>query len=115
MLQPLGGAPWSRSGPSTCPSRVCVSLLARPRGQITATGTKWLTGVGIEVPQHGTFRLCMDGTERRPHFAGPTATALLKYLEERKFVVPDRSDRRALQITDAGRTWFADLGINAEV
>jgi DNA-binding transcriptional ArsR family regulator len=112
-----GGARTRKLPQNLCDARRCYNHLAgrlgvdlaqaflrlgyaspNPRGReakITASGMKWLTGVGIEVRQQGTFRLCMDGTERRPHFAGPTATALLKYLEERKLVIPDRSDRRA--------------------
>jgi hypothetical protein len=54
----------------------------------------------------------MDATERLPHFAGPAAAAILGYLEARKFVIPDRSERRALRITAAGKLWFAELGID---
>ena len=82
--------------------------------RITAPGQKWLTQIGVDTPDQAAFRLCMDGTERRPHFAGPVATALLGYLEAQKFVVPDRSERRALRITAAGKLWLADLGIDPD-
>jgi hypothetical protein len=52
----------------------------------------------------------MDGTERRPHFAGPAATAILGYLEARKFLIPGC----VLRITAAGKTWLANLGIDPD-
>jgi len=82
---------------------------------ITASGVQWLVHTGVDLPHSRTFRLCMDWTERRPHFAGPVATALLKFLEQRKFLIPDQSERRALRITRAGRNWLANLGIHADV
>jgi DNA-binding transcriptional ArsR family regulator len=79
----------------------------------TALGQQWMTQVGVQVPRQKTFRLCMDGTERRPHFAGPAATAILRFLEAQKFLVPDKSERRVLRITAAGRIWLANLGISS--
>jgi len=82
--------------------------------RITASGQQWLTQIGVGTPDPAAFRLCMDGTERRPHFAGPVATALLGYLEAHEFVIPDKSERRALRITAAGKLWLADLGIDPD-
>jgi DNA-binding transcriptional ArsR family regulator len=82
--------------------------------KITASGQQWLTQIGVKTRHQGAFRLCMDGTERRPHFAGPAATAILGYLEARKFLVPDKSERRVLRITAAGKTWLANLGIDPD-
>jgi DNA-binding transcriptional ArsR family regulator len=70
--------------------------------RLTASGQQWLTQIGIEAPTQGAFRLCMDATERRPHFAGPVATAILGYLEARKYVIPDQSERRALRPASSG-------------
>jgi DNA-binding transcriptional ArsR family regulator len=93
-----------------------VSAAAVPQEQrITVSGLRWLAQIGVRLPPQATFRLCMDGTERRPHFAGPAAAAILKHLEAHKFLVPDKSERRALRITDAGNAWFAKLGIGAGV
>jgi DNA-binding transcriptional ArsR family regulator len=82
--------------------------------KITASGQQWLKQIGVQTPDQATFRLCMDGTERRPHFAGPVATAILGYLEAQKFLIPDRSERRAFRITAAGKIWLANLGINPD-
>lgn len=82
--------------------------------KITASGQQWLRQIGVQTPDRGAFRLCMDGTERRPHFAGPMATAILRYLEAQKFLISERSERRALRITAAGKAWLADLGINPD-
>jgi DNA-binding transcriptional ArsR family regulator len=82
--------------------------------RITASGQQWLAQIGVGIPDQAAFRLCMDGTERRPHFAGPVATALLGYLEAQKFVIPDQSERRALHVTAAGKLWLTDLGIDPD-
>jgi DNA-binding transcriptional ArsR family regulator len=82
--------------------------------KVTASGQQWLTQIGVQIPDQGVFRLCMDGTERRPHFAGPVATAILGYLEAQRFLIPDKSERRALRITAAGKIWLAALGINPD-
>jgi hypothetical protein len=82
--------------------------------KITASGQQWLTQIGVGTADQAAFRLCMDGTERRPHFAGPVATAILGYLETQKLVIPDQSERRALRITAAGKLWLAGLGIDPD-
>jgi DNA-binding transcriptional ArsR family regulator len=132
----LGCARSSRLPRSLCEARRCYNHLAgrlgvdlvqafvrrryvspSPNGRdmrITASGQQWLMQIGVAPLDQAAFRLCMDGTERRPHFAGPVATALLGYLEAQKFVIPDQSERRALRITVAGKLWLADLGIDLD-
>jgi hypothetical protein len=88
-----------------------ASIDARRReAVITVSGASWMRKIGVESPDRRTMRLCMDGTERRPHFAGPAAAAMLRFLEQHKFVVADASERHALRITEAGRNWLAGLG-----
>jgi hypothetical protein len=66
----------------------------------------------INLVAVGRLARILPDHERRPHFAGPAAAAILKHLEAHKFLVPDKSERRALRITDAGN---ARLGIGAGV
>jgi hypothetical protein len=68
----------------------------------------------VGLPDRRTMRLCLDWTERRPHFAGPAATAMLRFMEKHKLLVPDPAERRALRLTPAGRKWFDSLGISAD-
>jgi DNA-binding transcriptional ArsR family regulator len=92
-----------------------VSVDARGReAAITASGAGWMEKIGIELPDQRTMRLCMDWTERRPHFAGPAATAMLRFFEKQKLLVPDPAERRALRPTLSGRKWLASLGIPAD-
>lgn len=80
--------------------------------KITEAGRHWLARTGAHLPQADTFRLCLDWSERRPHFAGTVATALLKHFEARRFLVPDAKEGRTLHLTPAGRRWFGQLGID---
>jgi DNA-binding transcriptional ArsR family regulator len=92
-----------------------ASVDARGRvAVITASGASWMRKVGIELPDRGMMRLCMDSTERRPHFAGPAASAMLRFLEKQRLVVSEPAERRVLRITQAGRDWLARLGVRIE-
>ena len=78
---------------------------------ITPAGLRWLGQIGVALPRQRIFRLCMDGTERRPHLAGATGAAVLKFLEDKRLLIPDRNEPRALSITAAGEVWLARLGV----
>jgi len=102
-----------------------VTLLAafRARGyvtidsrnvQLTKAGALWLKANNIRVGDAPTsarrpvLRLCMDWTERRPHFAGPIANAILRHLVDNRLLRPSSTGAsRALRLTPEGRRWFS--------
>src|SRR5262245_30138699 len=81
--------------------------------EITAAGTRFFSGFGIELPvrrpTHGHYcRLCLDWTERRPHIAGAIGAAMtrryfdlgwMKRMERSHAVVVTPLGRRGLQKT----------------
>jgi hypothetical protein len=74
---------------------------------VTASGTKALEALGIDVAATRTLRrrfayACLDWSERRPHVGGALGAALLKVALKRKWVTQDL-DSRALSITSLGR------------
>ena len=79
---------------------------------MTTAGEHWLRDLGIAASGRGPrLRPCNDWTERRRHFAGPIASAILRRLLEMKYL-ECRSDKRALYLTPAGQVWFQRLGID---
>jgi DNA-binding transcriptional ArsR family regulator len=75
--------------------------------QVTATGSKALTALGIDLDSTRALRrrfacACLDWSERRPHLAGALGAALLKVALKRKWVTQDL-DSRALSVTGLGR------------
>jgi Helix-turn-helix domain len=81
---------------------------------LTPEGKRWIRDLGIVVPacSGSIMRLCLDWTERRRHFSGPIASALLKQLLAVNYVARC-DDRRALYVTPSGHVWFRRLGIDA--
>ena len=82
--------------------------------QLTKAGASWLKANNIHVGEAPTsarkpvLRLCMDWTERRPHFAGPIANAILRHLIDNRLLRPSSTDAsRALRLTPEGRRWFS--------
>jgi len=81
--------------------------------EITAAGTRFLTGFGIELPARRSTRrhfcrLCLDWTERRPHIAGAVGAAMttryfdlgwLERIEQSHAVVVTAAGRRGFQKT----------------
>jgi DNA-binding transcriptional ArsR family regulator len=91
-----------------------ASVDARGRvAVITTSGASWMRKIGVGLPDRRTMRLCMDVTERRPHFAGPPAAAMLGFLEKQRLVVSEPAGR-VLRITNAGRAWLASLGVRLD-
>lgn len=78
---------------------------------LTAKGKGRLLELGIEVSGPARARLlygCVDWSERRDHFAGPLAVALLDNFIERGWL--RRGDEsRALEVTAHGKTGLAAL------
>jgi len=78
---------------------------------VTDLGIERLGGLGIDldaVPgRRARFRSCLDWSERRPHAAGKLGAALAAHAFEFGWV--ERLDgSRALRVTPAGETGFAD-------
>ncbi|MBV7535475.1 winged helix-turn-helix domain-containing protein [Duganella sp. sic0402] len=78
---------------------------------LTADGAARLRGLGI-VLNEGPRQLygCVDWSERRDHFAGPLAVALLDNFIERGWLRRN-DDSRALQVSACGARALADLFI----
>lgn len=86
-------------------------------GLITDKGAKFFTKVGIEVKGKGLggrlvsrpiCRLCLDWSERRPHFAGRLGAALCRHSFDAGWV--RRIDgTRAVSVTHKGRAAMAKL------
>jgi len=85
------------------------------QASLTEAGARWVEAAGLGVcgrrGRPDEVRLCLDWTERRFHFAGPFATALLHDLLRSGRLT--RASGRALAITPEGRRWFAGLGVEA--
>jgi hypothetical protein len=81
-------------------------------GQVTAKGLDWCREERIDFSPARSphLRLCNDWTERRPHFSGAFANAILRHLSDTRCVVP-RDVPRALRITPKGRAFFHRLGV----
>jgi DNA-binding transcriptional ArsR family regulator len=81
-------------------------------GQVTAKGLAWCRAEQIDFSpaRAPDFRLCNDWTERRPHFSGTFANAILQHLSETRCVEP-RDVPRALRLTRKGRAFFDRLGV----
>jgi DNA-binding transcriptional ArsR family regulator len=82
-------------------------VLGDEAGEVTPTGMKFLTGLGVDLAaalaKRRVFcRPCLDWTERRPHIGGAVGAALAKRCLELKWIEQVR-DSRALAITSAGR------------
>lgn len=87
--------------------------LADGAGTITDDGQCFFRGFGIDL-QSGTkakrplCRTCLDWSERRPHLAGRLGAAILTRSLELGWI--ERTpNSRAIRITTAGRTGFAEV------
>lgn len=82
---------------------------------VTRRGEAWFAELALDVTElrasrRGFALRCLDLTERRPHLAGALGAALADAVRRRGYVRP-RAGSRALRVTDAGRAFFADLGV----
>jgi DNA-binding transcriptional ArsR family regulator len=82
-------------------------VLGDEAGEITPTGTEFLTRLGVDLAaaraKRRVFcRPCLDWTERRLHIGGAVGAALATRCLELKWIEQAR-DSRALAITPAGR------------
>jgi len=87
-------------------------VLGEDGGEVTGTGSRILTGFGIDLASVGqqrrTFcRPCIDWSERRPHLAGSIGAALASRCFELGWIERQR-DSRAVTVTTRGRRGFAE-------
>lgn len=81
---------------------------------LTSAGTAGLrsldlpTGAGPGMPRKRMLYACVDWSERRDHFAGPLAVAMLGAFIERGWL-KRCTDSRALNVTPTGRSKLAAL------
>jgi hypothetical protein len=80
-------------------------------------GDDWFLHLDVDVTRLRLLRRrfapkCLDLTERRPHLAGALGAALTTAVKQHRYVT-NRPGSRALQVTDNGRGFFAELGIAA--
>lgn len=78
--------------------------------QLTDRGEERLDSSGVRVPptRRRLIGYCVDWTEQRHHLAGALGAALLTRVRELDWVRPHDRTARALVVTDAGRTGFAE-------
>ena len=78
-------------------------------GEVTDSGHAFLRDFGAEpVAGKRVFcRPCLDWSERRPHIAGRLGATLASRCFELGWIARQR-DTRAVAITEAGRTGFAE-------
>jgi DNA-binding transcriptional ArsR family regulator len=90
-------------------ARECI-VLDDDAAEITAAGTRFLTGFGIALSRlrstHRRFcRLCLDWTERRPHIAGAIGAALTRRYFDLGWV-ERMTGGHAVVVTASGRRGF---------
>lgn len=81
-------------------------------GQVTGSGTRFLDDFGIDLAaaerRRRVFcRPCLDWSERRPHLAGSLGAALAARCFELDWIERG-AENRAVTVTDAGRSGFAE-------
>jgi DNA-binding transcriptional ArsR family regulator len=86
--------------------------------EITASGARFLTRFGIELPalrlaRRHFCRLCLDWTERRPHIAGAVGAAITRRYFDLGWL--ERTKRsQAITVTASGRRGLRDtFGLDA--
>jgi hypothetical protein len=82
--------------------------------RLTPAGQDLMSRLGVATEQARAARRqfarpCLDYTQRRPHLAGALGAALCTRLVERGWLTRRGPRQRALRITTAGRTGFAEL------
>jgi len=87
--------------------------LDREAGELTAAGTAFLGGLGIELRSQPRCRRvlcrpCLDWSERRPHLAGRAGAALAELAFQRDWI-RRRPQGRSVEITTTGLAAFRTL------
>lgn len=93
-------------------------VFADGSGEVTARGQAFFAGFGLDLERKSAARRvfcrpCLDWTERRHHLAGAVGAALCAHCVTHGWLQRTR-DSRAMTITPAGQTAFAEIfGIDA--
>jgi DNA-binding transcriptional ArsR family regulator len=87
-------------------------IFADGAGEVTARGQSFFSDLGVDLKRLGSSRRvfcrpCVDWTERRHHLAGAVGAALCDHCLTQGWLQRTR-DSRALTITAAGRSTFAE-------
>lgn len=94
-------------------------LLSPEGGALTQEGHRFLTGLGIEIPdatetRRAFCRPCLDWSERRFHVAGHVGAAIARHFFDKGWIARLR-DSRAVVVTETGRAALQDaFGIEFE-
>ena len=80
---------------------------------LAAAGPRWLEDLGFDASHvvassRGVVYPCVDWSERRDHFAGPLAVALLDHFVEQRWLTRI-GDTRALAVAPKARRFFDEL------
>ena len=86
---------------------------AHGRHELGASAARWLADLEVDpgtlrTSARGIVYPCVDWSERRDHFAGPLAVALLDRFVERRWLVR-APQSRALSVTPMGRAKLAPI------
>jgi DNA-binding transcriptional ArsR family regulator len=106
-------------GVSLADAVVARGWIDADRSSVTPRGeTAFLEEFGVDVPalrgrRRPLLRSCVDWTERRPHLAGALGAAVTTAALERAWV-ERKQGSRGLVVTPAGRSRFAELGVELE-
>ena len=87
-------------------------LLDDETAEITPSGARWLTRLGVALPRgretrRRVARLCLDWTERRPHIAGALGAAITKRCFDLGWIQKMKRSH-AVIVTPAGRRGFRE-------
>jgi hypothetical protein len=95
-----------------------ASLVKRADASYTVTrrGAAWFQELDVDTAELRALRRnfalrCLDLTERNRTSQEPSGAALAETAKRRGFVRP-RPGSRALRVTDTGRAFFSDLGLD---
>ncbi len=88
-------------------------VLDRDAGELTAAGTAFLGGLGVDLRsparhRRALCRPCLDWSERRPHLAGRAGAAVAELAFQRDWI-RRRPQGRSVEITATGLAAFQDL------
>ena len=78
--------------------------------EVAPRGVSHFVELGLCPPRWPSGKLCLDWTERRHHLGGPLGCLLTPHLIAIGWIAR-RRDRRALRVTSAGGSGFAQLGL----
>jgi hypothetical protein len=90
-------------------------VLSDGGGEVTASGARFLTGLGVDLPEarrtkRHYCRGCIDWTERRHHLSGAVGAALAAAFLDRRWIAR-LPDSRVVTVTAHGKEKLAELRV----